>query len=76
MIVLKHNEDKDTYTLKGLTYEHLSALKGVLQHVILGQDGAANVVRELLVALEAEEFYLWDVSVKLDSEGYFSILVE
>lgn len=76
MIVFKYNEDKETYTLKGLTYEHLRALNGLMEHVVLGQQGAPGAIGDILVAMEKEEFDVCEVSVKIDRDGYFSILLE
>lgn len=53
---LKYNENKDSYTIKGLQYEHLVTLQAILQHVRLGSDGCypKEVAYDFLTEIGAE----------------------
>lgn len=77
---LKYNEDKDTYSIKGLNVEHLQLIGALLNFVRLGSDSvysdAAFDVSQLL-ALELGDDFSSDVFVYFtEDEGDVTIEVE
>lgn len=76
MVNLKYNADKDTYSLKGLSDENLKVLSGLLNQTTLGSEPMPNAAFEVLQELELYGVEPCDVSVTLDSQGYFSLTVE
>ena len=53
---IKYNEDKDTYTVKGLTTFELSVINTLLSHVRLGQGEASDVAFNFTEAFDQLEF--------------------
>lgn len=76
MVKIKYNADKDTYTVKGLTYDHLSVIDGLLNHTTLGTSGASKSAADLAIALEAEGIDSCTVKVVLEDDGFFAFEVE
>ena len=75
MVKLRYNLDKHTYAIKGLSYEHLSVLAGLVHQTKLGMAELPYKAFELSNLFETECVEPCQVEVDVESDGYFTLLV-
>ena len=76
MVKIKYNEAKDTYSLKGMSQEHMDILASLMTKVVLGQKGYAESAFELADAFEksAADSYL-DIICSIDCDGNYELVI-
>lgn len=75
MVRLKYNEVKDTYSIKGLSYQHLELIAGWASNTILGTGIHGNEAFELCELMECEGIDPCEIRVNVDSEDCFELRV-
>jgi hypothetical protein len=75
MVKLKYNDVKETYSIKGLTYEHLELIAGWASNTVLGTGQYGNEAYDLCALMETEGLSPCRVEANLDDEGCFELRV-
>lgn len=75
MVKVKYNDIKETYSLKGLSYENMQVIQGILNQTVLGSDTYPNAAYEILQAIETEGFEPCEVGFTFGDDGYFELRV-
>ena len=75
MVKLKYNDAKETYSIKGLTYEHLALIAAWSGNTILGSGEYSNKAFDFSHLLEIEGIVPCEIDFAVDNEGYCEIRV-
>lgn len=76
MVKLKYNADKDSYSLKGLSYDNLALIAGLVGHTRLGLYGLPEAAFEISNLLQVEGVIPCEVELDIiDEDGYFELIV-
>ena len=75
MVKLKYNDAKETYSIKGLTYEHLALISAWAGNTLLGSGEYGTEAFDICCLLESEGVVPCDIDFAVDNEGYCEIRV-